>query len=69
VWQGGIVNATDLQLADGRFSAQVQASEVQIGRLAPVPAQLNGPLSGTFKSQVLWTTLVLLRFVVAVLDA
>jgi len=45
---GGIVNATDLQLADGRFSAQVQASEVQIGRLAPVPAQLNGPLSGTF---------------------
>jgi translocation and assembly module TamB len=45
---GGTVTANNIQLADGRFSAQVQTSEVQIGRLAPVPSQFNGPVSGNF---------------------
>jgi translocation and assembly module TamB len=45
---GGKVNATNVQLADGRFSAQVQASGVQVERLAQVPPQVRGPLSGNF---------------------
>lgn len=45
---GGTVTASNIQLADGRFTAQVRASEVQLGRLAPVPAQLNSPVSGNF---------------------
>ena len=46
---GGTVNLNDVQLADGRFTAQVRASAVQLGRLAPVPSQLDGPVSGIFK--------------------
>ena len=45
---GGTVNATDVQLANGRFTAQVRANGVQLASLAPVPAPLNGPLSGAF---------------------
>lgn len=45
---GGTVTASNIKLADGRFTAQVQASEVQIGRLATIPSQLNGPISGNF---------------------
>jgi translocation and assembly module TamB len=45
---GGTVNATDIQLANGRFTAQVQASGVQPGRLATVPPQFNSPVSGNF---------------------
>jgi translocation and assembly module TamB len=45
---GGTVTASNIQVAEERFTAQVQASGVQLGRLASVPAQLNGPLSGTF---------------------
>ncbi len=45
---GGTVRATSVQLANGQFTAQVEASGVQVGRLAQVPPQLRGPLSGTF---------------------
>jgi len=45
---GGTVTATNVQLNNGRFSAQVEASGVQVQRLAQVPPQLRGPLSGTF---------------------
>lgn len=45
---GGTVRATNIQLDEGRFTAQVRASGVQVGRLAQVPSQLQGPLSGTF---------------------
>jgi len=45
---GGTVNATNVQLADGRFSAQVQASGVRVERLAEVPSQFQGPVSGNF---------------------
>jgi translocation and assembly module TamB len=45
---GGTVTATNLQLANGRFSTQVEASDVQVERLANVPPQLRGPLSGNF---------------------
>jgi len=45
---GGTVEATDIQLADGRFTAQVQASGVEVQRVAQVPPQVKGPLSGNF---------------------
>ncbi|MGB5962208.1 MAG: translocation/assembly module TamB domain-containing protein [Coleofasciculaceae cyanobacterium] len=45
---GGTVNASNIQLADGRFTAQVEANGVQIGQLAPIPSQFNGPVSGNF---------------------
>ena len=45
---GGTVTATNLQLANGRFEAQVRATDVQVERLANVPPQLRGPLSGNF---------------------
>jgi translocation and assembly module TamB len=45
---GGSVRATNIQLADGRFSARVQASGVQVERVAQVPPQIRGPLSGNF---------------------
>jgi translocation and assembly module TamB len=45
---GGTVTARNLQVANGRFSAEVQASDVQVQRLAQVPPQIQGPLSGTF---------------------
>jgi translocation and assembly module TamB len=39
---GGTVTARNAQLNNGRFSAQVQASGVQVERLAEVPPQLRG---------------------------
>jgi translocation and assembly module TamB len=45
---GGTVTATNVELANGRFRTQVQASGVQVERLAQVPPQLRGPLSGNF---------------------
>ena len=45
---GGTVTASNVQLNEGRFSAQVQASSVQVERLATVPPQFRGPLSGNF---------------------
>jgi translocation and assembly module TamB len=45
---GGTLTASSVQLANGRFNAQVQASGVQVERLAQVPPQLRGPLSGNF---------------------
>jgi translocation and assembly module TamB len=45
---GGTVTARNVQLNNGRFSAQVQASGVQVERLAEVPPQFKGPLSGNF---------------------
>ena len=45
---GGIVTASNVQLSNGNFSAQVRASDVQVERLAQVPPQLRGPLSGIF---------------------
>ena len=45
---GGTLTASSVQLANGRFNAQVQASGVQVERLAQVPPQLRGPVSGNF---------------------
>jgi translocation and assembly module TamB len=45
---GGTVRATNIQLANGRFTAQVQASGLQTGRLAEVPPQFRAPVSGNF---------------------
>ncbi len=45
---GGTVTATNVQLSNGRFTAQVRASGVEVERLAKVPPQLKGPLSGAF---------------------
>lgn len=45
---GGTVTASNVQLNEGRFRAQVQANSVQVGRLAQVPPQFQSPLSGSF---------------------
>ena len=45
---GGTVNATNIQLANGRYQAQVQANNVQLQRLAKVPPQAQGSLTGQF---------------------
>jgi translocation and assembly module TamB len=46
---GGTVTARNVQLAQGRWQANLQASGVQLGRLAPqLPPQLQSPFSGTF---------------------
>ncbi|AFZ29093.1 protein of unknown function DUF490 [Gloeocapsa sp. PCC 7428] len=46
---GGTVTASNIQLAQGRWQAQVQASGVQLGSLVPqVPPQFQGALTGTF---------------------
>jgi translocation and assembly module TamB len=45
---GGTVTASNVQLRNGRFTAQVQASSVQLGRLASVPPSLQGGVSGNF---------------------
>ncbi|HEY9797744.1 MAG TPA: translocation/assembly module TamB domain-containing protein [Leptolyngbyaceae cyanobacterium] len=45
---GGTVRASDVQIANGRFRTQVQASGVQLERLAQVPPQFRGPVSGNF---------------------
>lgn len=45
---GGTVAAPNIQLAGGRWQAQLRASGLQLGRLAQVPPQLQGFLTGTF---------------------
>ena len=45
---GGTVTASNIQLAEGRWQAQLQAAGVQLGRLAQVPPQLQGSLTGRF---------------------
>jgi translocation and assembly module TamB len=45
---GGTVTATNVQLANGRFTVQGRASDIQVERLAQVPPQIRGPLSGNF---------------------
>ena len=54
---GGTVRATDVQLANGRFDARVEADGVQVERLAQVPPALRGPLSGRFDVSGSLTTL------------
>jgi translocation and assembly module TamB len=44
----GTISASNLQLADGRFTAQVQANNVLLQRLAPVPPPFQGRLTGNF---------------------
>jgi translocation and assembly module TamB len=45
---GGIVTASNIQLAGGRWQAQLQATGVQLGQLTQVPPALQAPLSGRF---------------------
>lgn len=46
---GGTLRATNIQLAQGRWSAQLQANNVQLGRITQVPPQLQGGrLTGAF---------------------
>jgi translocation and assembly module TamB len=45
---GGTVNATNIQLANGRYQAQLQANNLLMQQLAPVPEQLQGALTGEF---------------------
>jgi translocation and assembly module TamB len=44
----GIVTASNIQLANGRYQAQVQANNVPLQRLPLVPPQLQGDLNGQF---------------------
>ncbi len=44
----GIITATNIQLADGVYQAQVQANNVAVQQLAAVPEQLKGGLTGQF---------------------
>ncbi len=46
---GGTVTATNIQLADGVYQAQVRANNVAIEQLATVPEQFKGALNGQFK--------------------
>ncbi len=45
---GGEVTASNIQLAAGRWQAQIQANGVQIGRLTQVPPAFQGALTGRF---------------------
>ncbi|MEA5514596.1 translocation/assembly module TamB domain-containing protein [Nodularia sp. UHCC 0506] len=45
---GGTVTATNIQLAEGVYQAQVRANNVAIQQLATVPAQFQGALTGQF---------------------
>ncbi|WP_414528543.1 translocation/assembly module TamB domain-containing protein [Nodularia chucula] len=45
---GGTVTASNIQLANGRYQAQVQANNVAMQELADVPPQFQGALSGQF---------------------
>lgn len=45
---GGVVTASNIQLADGRYQAQIQANNVPLQRLVAVPPQLRGGLAGQF---------------------
>ncbi|BAY40924.1 hypothetical protein NIES2111_53140 [Nostoc sp. NIES-2111] len=42
----GTITATNIQLANGNYQAQVQANNVPVQRLATVPPQLQGNLTG-----------------------
>ncbi|WP_017651912.1 translocation/assembly module TamB domain-containing protein [Fortiea contorta] len=44
----GRITASNIQLVDGRYRAQVQASNVPLGQLAAVPPQFRGALAGNF---------------------
>ncbi|MBW4448534.1 MAG: translocation/assembly module TamB domain-containing protein [Spirirestis rafaelensis WJT71-NPBG6] len=44
----GTVTAANIQLANGRYQAQVQANNVPLQRLANVPRQFQGDLNGQF---------------------
>jgi translocation and assembly module TamB len=50
---GGTVTASSIQLAAGRWQAQLQASGVQLGRLAQVPPALQGSVLVDLTSQEL----------------
>ncbi|AOY84021.1 translocation/assembly module TamB domain-containing protein [Moorena producens JHB] len=43
---GGRIQASQIDIANGNFQAKVQTSKLDLGALAPVPPQFNGPLSG-----------------------
>jgi translocation and assembly module TamB len=45
---GGTVTASNIQLANGRYQAQVQANNLQLQQLANVPPQAQGRLTGQF---------------------
>lgn len=45
---GGTVTASNIQLAQGRWRAQVSASGVQLGNLVSLPPQFQGALTGSF---------------------
>ncbi|AFY31712.1 translocation/assembly module TamB [Calothrix sp. PCC 7507] len=45
---GGIVTASNIQLADGRYQAQVRANNVPLQLLAELPPQFQGTLAGNF---------------------
>ncbi len=49
---GGLVSVTNAQLNNGRAIARVQADGVRLERLAEVPPQFRGPLSGEFNLAV-----------------
>ncbi|MBE9199764.1 MULTISPECIES: translocation/assembly module TamB [unclassified Nodularia (in: cyanobacteria)] len=46
---GGTVTASNIQLANGLYQAQVQANNLAIQQLAAVPEQFKGALTGQFK--------------------
>ncbi len=45
----GSVSASNIQVANGVYQAQLQANNVPLQQLAPVPQQFNGNLSGQLK--------------------
>ncbi|MGQ4647962.1 translocation/assembly module TamB domain-containing protein [Lyngbya aestuarii] len=46
---GGKITANNIQLSEGLWQTNLQASSVQLGRLLPqLPEQLQAPLTGTF---------------------
>jgi translocation and assembly module TamB len=45
---GGTVTASNIQLANGRYQALVQANNLKLQRLAKVPPQAQGTLTGQF---------------------
>ncbi|MCX7596914.1 MAG: hypothetical protein N2235_24860, partial [Fischerella sp.] len=46
---GGTVNAAKIQIANGRYQAQLQAKNVPLQQLAKLPQQFHGNLDGQFK--------------------
>ncbi|MEH2292758.1 translocation/assembly module TamB domain-containing protein [Nostoc sp.] len=45
---GGTIKASNIQIADGLYQAQVQAKNVPVQQLATVPKQFQGTLNGQF---------------------